>query len=372
MTEPQNTGNTNERDPLLAEPAAEPDWNAIANQLAAALRDAGQDIARAFVETEKQRYKRDFIDIAGIVISALTLLFTVTVATIGAVYLTRQQELTKIQLSLAHITLDATPDKNCVRKMDCLTVFQVTNNGPASAAKVTVDVILHSVSDQWKASINDMGVFKVFTSPPAVSVSTTLKNINDPSALNTVKKYNEYEITINSLPPGRSVQVDFSSALPVTPQSLSMNTTLYIVSQAFQRFNFGNNFPIISVIQKYFDKLFSIGELEVNASCDNCANNPEQTVNTSSLETNLLQTAMSPQDPLDSTWKGSLNVTFERPKNAKPLHIDTSLNLWTQPDNPTTPIDISTQSYLGIVTLCALTGQTGGQEACQPVLGTGS
>ncbi len=80
---------------------------------------------------------------------------------------------------------------------------------------------------------------------------------------------------------------------------------------------------------------------------------------------------MSPQDPLDSTWTGSLKVTYEQPKNAKPLHIDSSLNLWTQPDNPATPVDTSTQSYLGIVTLCAPTGQTGGQEACQPVLGTG-
>jgi hypothetical protein len=347
------------------------DWNAIADQLSDALTSAADKIATALSNAAMQESRIHWSQKVSAVVTFLALISTIAITIVSGTYLYSQQGLTNIKLSLAHIKVDTKPDSACLRKMNCLAVFEVTNQGPAIANKVSIDVILHTVSGEWKSSINDMGRFYIISS---IKVSKDLMNVNDPSSLNTVARYNEYEMVINDLPPGRSVQFELGSSLPVVAESLSVNTTLYIVSQMFQNFNYGPSFPILKVVQKYLDKLFSIGDFEINTTCDNCDNTDQQIIGASSLENGLLQTSLNPQDSLDSIWTGSLHITYERPKSVKPLQVSNPLNLWTEPENPSTPLDSLTQTYLGIVTFCVLTGQTGSgsQNTCTPSLGTGS
>jgi hypothetical protein len=353
----------------------ETDWNAIAKQLSQALTNAADKLAGAITDAASQEPKVHWSQKVSSVCTFLALITTIAITIVGGTFLYRQQGLTNIKLSLAHIQVDMNPDSTCLRKMDCLSVFEVTNQGPAIANKITIDVILHTVSDEWKTSINDISKLHITTSPPSVKVSKILMNVNEPSSLNTVARNNEYELDINDLPPGRSVKVDLGSAIPVVPESLSVNTTLFIVSQTFQNFNFGTSFPILKAIQKYLDAVFSIGEFEINTTCDNCDNTDQQMVSASSLENSLLQTSLDPQDQLDSIWTGPLRITYERPRNSKLLQLSNPLNLWTEPQNPNNPLDSLTQNYLGIVTICILTGQieSGSQNACTPSsLSTGS
>src|SRR5260370_10903833 len=353
----------------------DPDWNAIADQLSKALTEAAQMLATAITTAANREPKAHWTQKVSTVVTILALIATISITIVGGTFLYRQQGLTNIKLSLAHIQVALKPESACLRKMDCIAVFEVTNQGPAFANKVAIDVILHSVSNEWKPSINDISELKIIISTPSMKVSKTPMNVNEPSSLNTVTRYNEYELEITDLPPGRSVKIDLGSDIPVVPESLSVNTTLYIVSQTFQNFNFGPSFPISNIIQKFLDNLFSIGEFEINASCDNCDNTDQQMVSASSLEKSLLHTSLVPQDPLDSTWAGSLQITYERPKRSKPLQVSNPLNLWTEPQSPNNPLDPLTQTYLGIVTFCTPIGQTvsGSQNACTPFSqGTGS
>ena len=369
MAESDSSTNKETPDPVPPNRADDIDWRAISDQLNKLI----QELPNAIKYTADQPPKAHWSQVIGSICSVIALLSTALLAFLGYTYLYRQQGLTNIKLSLAHIKVDTKPDSECIQKMNCLAVFEITNQGPAFANNVVIDVILHDVSDAWRVAINDMKKFNVFTSPPSTKVSPPVPmDVNEPSSFNKVVRFNEYVLAINDLPPGRSVTIELTSAIPVAPVSFNLNTKLYIFSPSSQGINFGSSFPILKVIQTYFDKLFSIAEFVVNTSCDNCDNTDQQTISASSLEDAQLQVSLNPLDPLDSVWAGPLQVTYEWPKNSKPLQISNPLNLWTQPENPTTPLDPLTQSYLGTVTLCGAAGQTGSQNTCTPSSSTGS
>jgi hypothetical protein len=237
-------------------------------------------------------------------------------------------------------------------------------------AEVTIDVFIKNIAPMWLAAIKDMNDFTISTSPSNVKVSKSLLNDSDPAAF-TMAKNNAYELTITSLPsnnPNITVALGLSPRIPVVAETTSINTVLYIATQNSQNVNFGNGFPALQAIQKYFDQFFSIADFGIDVTCQNCTDNPNPLEsNTSSLDNDALSSSLNPQNLLNSIWAGSVSVTYVRPQRASRPLIGDSLYLWTEPDNTTAALDSSTQTYLGVVTTCKPLGQSGGsQDTCIP------
>jgi hypothetical protein len=342
----------------------------LSDEVAKALYQIAEELKHA-----NNKSKPDLLAISSLAISLISLTATLLLGTVGAIYLYGKQAQTNLDYSLAHLSVDALPTSSCPGKavLNCLSELQVTNKGPAAANGITVDIFLQQISNPWKSSIKDINDFTINTLPSNRHIPSRQFFDTDPSALDKVTRNNAFELSINSLPPPSSTssfQVDLglSPRLPVVTRTANFNTTLYVASQSSQSFNFGIGFPTDQVMQKYFDQFFSIANFEVNVTCQNCTNDPQPLISTtSSLDLSALQLSLNPLNTFNSIWSGSVTVRFEQPKQAKPPSLANTLNLWTEPTNPTSPLDSLTQAYLGIVTSCVPAGQSGGnQDTCTP------
>lgn len=246
-----------------------------------AIAEASKKIAGALEETNKIS-NADQIAKLSFIVSMLSVIVTLALGTFGALFLYKQQAETNINFSLAHLAFDAPHAISCpsTKKLACIAEFDITNLGPAQATGVTADVFLHDVGPIWKSSINDINTFKIVTLPSVVKVPKIEIFDPDPAALANVVKHNAYELTISNLPPNDLIQVyiGLNPNVLVQTETLNINTTLFIAAQNAQDINFGSGFPTSQVVQKYFDQFFSIAEFEVNATCQNCTNDPDTAV----------------------------------------------------------------------------------------------
>ena len=370
MTKEQQSSNAESASQHSSRQASNTDAPDFRDEVAFAIHQIALELQKS-----NNKPKLDLLALSGLIISLISLTTTLLLGTVGAIYLYGKQAQTNLNYSLAHLALDVVPTSNCPSKttLGCLAELQVTNKGPASATGITVDVFLQKISDPWKASIKDINDFTINTLPSNRHIPFHPFYDTDPSALDKVIRNNAYELTINSLPPPSStssIQIDLglSPHLPVITRTANISTTLYIGSQNSQSFNFGIGFPTGQVIQKYFDQFFSIANFEVNVTCQNCTNDPDPLVsNTSSLDKSALAASLNPLNPFNSIWAGLIKVSFEQPKQSSLPALGNALYLWTVPTDPTDPLDSLTQAYLGIVTSCVPTGQSGGsQDICTP------
>ena len=375
MTGEQASNNADASDVQSSQQSSHSDGNALAHEIADAVNKFADSTSQIAQELKKANEKsKNPLVWFSLSISLLSLLSTIVLGTVVNIYLYGKQAQTNLNYRLAHLALDVLPSSNCHSKstLGCLAELQVTNKGPALAIGITVDVFLQKIASPWTASIKDINNFTINTLPSTRHIPWHPFYDYDPSALDGVTD-NAFELKIDSLPPPSntsSVQVDLGlkPGVAMVAKTTTINTTLYVVSQNFQNYNFGFGFPTNQVIQKYFDQFFSIADFAVNVTCQNCVNDPDPlAIKTSSLEKAALVLSLSPLNLLNSIWSGPIMVTYEQPKRSNLPALGNSLYLWTELDNPTAPLDSITQAYLGIVTTCAPTGQPGGsQETCTP------
>ncbi len=201
MTGEQTPKNADASDVQSSQQSFNFDGYTFKGEIAIALSLIGRELEKA-----NKKPNNDPLARLSLIISLFTLLSTLLLGTVGAIYLYGKQAQTNLNYSLAHLALDVLPSSNCPSKttLGCLTELQVTNEGPASATGITVDVFLQNISDPWKASINDITNFTINTLPSNRHIPLHPFYDTDPSALAKVTKNNAFELTINSLPPPSS------------------------------------------------------------------------------------------------------------------------------------------------------------------------